>query len=269
MGSGALRAARWLALILVCLGGVAWAQRPDGRLHVFFLDTPGDALLVQTPAGRFALIDGGSDPSLLATALGRRMPFWRRDLAALVLTSPDGAHMVGQVAALARYRPDLVLGPPGMPAGGTAGEWRRLVGDLGVPLRALRPGLRIDLGGGTALGVLGISAGDEGGAPLLITYGAARVLVHQGGPAGDTAAMQAAGPLTAMIYPWQRELDTPLLHALRPQAMVFSSAYEAAEPALLSYAERRRFSPLLYHEKIDGTVELVSDGRRVWWATGR
>lgn len=269
MGSGALRVARWLALMLAVLGAAAYAQRPDGRLHIYFLDTPGDTLLIQAPSGRFTLVDGGADPTLLATTLGRVMPFWRRDLAAVVLTRADGGHMAGQVAALARYRPDVALGPPGMPAGGTAGEWRRLAGVSGARLGALRPGLRVDLGGGASLTVLGVSAGDEGGAALLVAYGAARVLVHGGGPAGDAAALRAAGPpLAALVYPWQRELDTPLLAALRPRAIIFSSAYEAAAPALLSYAERRRFSPALYHEKIDGTVELISDGRGAWFATG-
>ncbi|NNJ10723.1 hypothetical protein EKD04_010315 [Chloroflexales bacterium ZM16-3] len=256
--------------MVVCLLAVAWAQRPDGRLHVYFLDTPGDALLVQTPTGRFTLIDGGGDPTLMATTLGRLMPFWRRDLAAVVLTRADGAHMPGEVAALARYRPDIVLGPPGMPSGGVAGEWLRLVGAQGAPLRALRPGGKIDIGGGAVLSVLGVSSGEEGGAVLLIEYGAARVLIHGGGPAGDAAAELAAGrPLAAIAYPWQRKFDTPLLAALRPRAVVFASAYEADEPALISYAERRLISPGLYHEKNDGTIELISDGRRIWFATQR
>ncbi|NTW01278.1 MAG: hypothetical protein HGA19_08185 [Oscillochloris sp.] len=259
---------RWLLLIVACLSGVVWAQRPDGRLHVYFLDTPGDGLLVQTPSGRFVLIDGGSDPGLLATTLGQLMPFWRRDLAALVLTCADGAHMPGQVAALARYRPDVVLGPSGMPHGGTAGEWLRLVGAMGVPLRMIRPGVRLNLGGGVSLRVLADAPGDDGGAVLLIDYKTARVLIHGGGSLGDTAAKAAAGiPLAALAYPWQRELDPALMAALRPRGIIFTSAYEADQPALLSYAERRRFSPALFHEKNDGTVELISDGRRVWFET--
>ncbi|MEI8307127.1 MAG: hypothetical protein WCF99_08670 [Chloroflexales bacterium] len=266
----ALRAAGWILAMVTVLLAVAWAQRPDGRMHVYFLDTPGDAILVQTPSGRFVLIDGGSDPAMLATLLGRLTPFWRRDLAAVVLTSADGAHMPGQVAALARYRPDIALAPPEMSASGTAGEWRRLIGQLGTPLRALRPGAQIDLGNGASLRTLAAAAGDEGGAALLIIYGDTRTIIHGGGALGDAAVDQAAGgPLSALAYPWQRNLDTPLLAALHPKAIIFTSAYVAATPVLLSYAERRRFSPNLYHEKNDGTVELISDGRRAWIETER
>jgi glyoxylase-like metal-dependent hydrolase (beta-lactamase superfamily II) len=260
----------WLLVMIVILLGVAWAQRPDGHLHVYFLETPGDAILVQAPSGRFVLIDGGGDPALLATLMGRIMPFWRRDLAAVVLTSADGAHLPGQAAALARYRPDVALAPPGLATRGTAGEWRRLVGLLQAQTRALRPGTRLDLGGGAGLRALAVAPGDQGGAVLLIEYGTTRAIIHGGGSLGDAAADKAAGkPLAALAYPWQRELDTALLADLRPKAIIFTSAYEAATPALLSYAERRDLSPSLYHEQNDGTVELISDGKRAWVETER
>lgn len=250
---------------LLVLVAAAWAQRPDGRLHLHLLPAPGDAILIQTPAGRFVLIDGGSDPSGLALLLGRGMPFWRRDLLAAVLTG-GGRRLPGQVAALARYSPAVALAPPGLGASGTAGEWRRLAGQSGAAVRPLRPGQRLELDGAT-LTVLGVAAGDDGGAVLLLTYGATRVLVHSGGPAGDRAARAAGGPVDLLLYPWQRELDPALVAALRPRAIAFTAAYEAEEPALLSYADRRRFSPRIYHPANDGAVTLLSDGRRASIAT--
>lgn len=249
-------------LCLLLLIAAAWLQRPDGRLHVTVLPTAGDAVLIQTPAGRFVLIDGGSDPAMLALLLGRELPFWRRDLLATVLTAADGLRLPGQVAALARYRAGLALAPARLPEGGTAGEWRRLIGAERVPARALRAGQRLPLDGAT-LTVLAAPAGDEDSAVLLLSYGATRVLVHTGGPAGDEAAMGAADrPLDLLIYPWQRKLDTPLVRALRPKAIAFSAAYEAPEPALLSYNDRRRLSPRIFHTATHGAVELTSDGRR-------
>lgn len=262
-----VRALRLLLPILACLALAAWLQRPDGRLRVTLLETRGDALLIQLPDGRFALVDGGGDPARLTVLLGRAMPFWRRDLAAVLLTRADARRLPGQVAALARYRPALALAPPGMPAGGAAGEWRRLVRELGAPAGELRAGQRLGLGGAT-LQVLGVEPGEDGGAVLQIVYGATRVLLHTGGPALDAAAARAAGPPLAMlVYPWQRELGPA--EALAPRAVAFSAAYEAEEPALLSYAERRRLSPQIYHPANEGAVSLVSDGRRAWVETER
>lgn len=247
------------ALILLV---AAWAQRPDGRLHLWLLATPGDAALIQTPGGRFVLIDGGRDPSRLAVLLGERMPFWRRELMATLLSGADGQRLPGQVAALARYHTGLALAPPDLGRRGAAGEWRRLVGETGARAATLRPGQRLDLDGAT-LAVLGAAPGEEGGAVLLISYGATRVLVHTGGAAGDAAALAAAGrPVDLLVYPWQRPLDTELVAALRPRAIAFSTAHVGREHVLLSYADRRRHSPRLLHPANDGTVELVSDGRR-------
>ncbi|NTU81331.1 MAG: hypothetical protein HGA45_18465, partial [Chloroflexales bacterium] len=106
------------AVVALALATVAWAQRPDGRLHVYILPAPGEAALIQTPRGRFALIDGGSDPARLTLLLGRLMPFWRRDLRAAILTGDSGRRIPGQVAALSRYQADLTLAAPDLGEGG-------------------------------------------------------------------------------------------------------------------------------------------------------
>ncbi len=252
---------------LALLALIAWGQRPDGRLHVYILATPGDAALVQTPRGRYVLIDGGRDPALLTMLVGRLVPFWRHDLRAAILTDAGGQRIPGQVAALARYSPDLTLAPTELGRGGFAGEWRRLTAEAGGASAALAPGQRLELDGAT-LTVLGATPGDEGGAVLLLSYGATRVLFHSGGPAGDPAARAAAGrPLDLLLYPWQRELDSETIAALAPRAIAFTAAYEAPAPALLSYAARRRHSPQVFHPAADGQIELVSDGRRAWIVT--
>ncbi len=83
---------------------VAALGRPDGRLHVWFLDVgQGDGILIQTPAGRQVLVDGGASGQVLLGQLGAVMPFWDRTLDLVVLTHPDADHMAAQVEAAGRY----------------------------------------------------------------------------------------------------------------------------------------------------------------------
>ncbi len=256
-------------VVLLALAGAAWFQRPDGRLWLTVLPVPGDALLIRTPAGRHVLIDGGRDPGLLALLLGRSMPYWQRDLRAVILTRADGQRLPGQVAALSRFQTALALAPSDLGRGGLAGQWQRLTRDMGARVEVLQAGQRLDLDG-AMLEVLAANPGKHGGAVLLVRYGRTRALVHTGGAEGDAAAQRAAttsAPLDLLVYPWQRPLDTPVIAALRPRAIVFSEAYEAPAPALLSYADRRRYSPRLYHPKNDGAVSLVSSGSVAWIET--
>lgn len=255
--------------VLLSLAGAAWLQRPDGRLWLTVLPVPGDALLIRTPAGRHVLIDGGRDPGLLALLLGRSMPYWQRDLQAVILTHGDGQRLPGQVAALSRYQAMLALAPPDLGDHGLAGQWRRLVVTTGARVVPLRAGQRLELDGAT-LEVVAANPGKHGGAVLLLRYGRTRALVHTGGPEGDGAIQRVAvalAPLDLLVYPWQRPLDTAAIAALRPRAIVFSEAYEAPAPALLSYADRRRYASRLYHPKNDGAVSLISTGSRAWIET--
>lgn len=229
-----------------------------------FLAVPGDAIVIQSPAGRFVLIDGGSDPLALATHLGSHLPFWQRKLAAVLLTQADGRRLPGQVAALARYRPALALAPGELPRSGLANEWRRLTTVERIPTRILQPGVTLDLGGAT----LTVLHADNAGAVLLVQSGSSRILLHTGGPAGDPAALQLAGsPLDLLAFPWQRETEGSPLAALRPSRTVFTTAHTVDEPALRSYAERRQYSAAIYHPAVDGHITLISDGRRAWVET--
>jgi competence protein ComEC len=104
---------RWACL--TCVGILAllvmlWLSRPDGRLHVWWLDVGhSHTVLIQTPQGEQILIDGGRFPSRLLTALGDRMPFNDREIDVLILTQPDRFDTGAIPAVLDRYDVGLVL----------------------------------------------------------------------------------------------------------------------------------------------------------------
>lgn len=270
-----------LAALALLLAVVAWRAQPDGNLHVFFLDTPGDAVLIQTPRGRYALIDGGSDPATLALHLGQQMPFWQRTLAAVVLTQADHGRLPGQVAALRRYHTELALVSPHFvqQASRQANPqseiqslttvWLQLVTEQGTAVHPVQPGLALNLDG-AVLTVLAVGDDREAGLVLRLDHGVTSVVLDgAGGEIDEDALLAGAQPVTAVAYPWQREMNTPLLAAWQPQAIIFTTAYEADAPALLTLHERALNGAALYHPRLNGTTELVSNGQRAWIVTTR
>ena len=258
------------AVVALSLALLAWRAGPDGRLRVIFLETQGDAALIQTPAGGYVLIDGGADPAALAAALGRHMPFWRRTLDAVVLTTPDGAHLPGQVAALARYRAGLAVAPLAAGRGALLSEWRRLLSEQATPVHAARAGDRFDFGGAT-LRVLAPGDGDQAGMVLRLDYGTTGLVFDQSGGAADEQALvtRRPGSATLLAFPWQRDPHIAFVAALRPRAMVLTDGQQADRPVEQTFVERAVGGAALYHERLDGAITLVSDGTRAWVETER
>ncbi len=285
-GSGRVLLRAGGALLLVLL--LVWLTRvSDGLVHIVFLDTPGDAVLVQTPHGRHMLIDGGEDPGLLALHLGERLPFWKRTLEVVVLSRGDMARLPGHVAAITRYRPERVLASRQMLlalaaerqqasmdmdalpaeqslASGYLREWVRVLDECSATLIPVQQGSRLSLDG-VVLSVLAEGSEQPGGLVMQVGYGATTVLLAGASDTStDAVLLPTARPVTVLLYPWERPMDTPLVRAWQPQAIVFSTAYDTDLPALHTFAERAQDGAALYHPRLHGTVEMVSDGRRVW-----
>lgn len=259
------------ALIGVLLAALAWRAGPDGRLHVVFIATQGDAALIETPKGGYVLIDGGAEPAALTVALGRRMPFWRRTLDAIVLSIPDGAHLPGQVAALARYRARVAIAPPMAKHDLLLDEWRRLLNESATPIHIARPGDQLNLDGAT-LRVLAIGDGAEAGMILRLDYGATSVLFDHVGGSADEDALLASGairPATLLVFPWQRDPHVPIVAALRPRALVLTDGQQADKPIEQTFVERSIGGARLFHERLDGLIDWSSDGKRTWITTER
>ncbi|HJZ48522.1 MAG TPA: hypothetical protein VKE41_15205 [Roseiflexaceae bacterium] len=257
------------ALLALALGLLAWRVWPSHQLRVIFLETKGDAALIQTPSGGYVLIDGGGDPAALAAALGRQMPFWRRTLDMVVLTTADGAHLPGQVAALARYRAGLALAPSVARRGALIDEWLRLLDEQHTPTRMAHTGQQLDLGGAT-LRVLASGDGDENGLMLRLDYGATSVVFdHSGGEAEEEALAASLRPASLLAFPWQRDAHNSFVSALHPRAMVLTDGVQADRPVEQTFVERAISGAKLYHERLDGAITWISDGKHAWVETER
>ena len=79
-------------------------QKIPNNLRVYFFDIPlGDAIAIQFPDHQVMLIDGGSDPTVVAK-LGEILPFWQRKLVAVMVTHPDADHLLGALQVMHRYQ---------------------------------------------------------------------------------------------------------------------------------------------------------------------
>jgi competence protein ComEC len=277
------RALLAVALAAAILGWLALFQRPDGRLHVAFLDVgQGDAILVTTPAGRQMLVDGGPSPAVLGAALAREMPFWDRSLDLLVLTHADGDHVGGLVEALARYRVGAWL-DNGRPSDEPLYVASLLaLEEAGVPHQMVGAGDRLDLGNGVAVEVLhpprgavpgGLASDNEGSVVLRLTWGqAAFLLTGDLGQAGEAHLLASGRLLDADVLKVGHHgsggsTSREFLQAVGPQYAVISVGYDNyfghPAPALL---ERLDAMPGLAVLRTDeaGTVEFITDGERLW-----
>ncbi|MFN2463288.1 MAG: ComEC/Rec2 family competence protein [Candidatus Dormibacteria bacterium] len=120
---GLAKMARASALPLAALTAcstllVLW--RPDGRLHLVLLDTPGAGALVTAPDGARLLVDTGTDAASLRAALDGTLDPLHPVIDAVLVTA-SGRKEAGGLAGLGARRPAVYMWPPG-----SAGEaaWR-------------------------------------------------------------------------------------------------------------------------------------------------
>lgn len=166
-----------LSLLVLALSG-----RPDGRLHVYFLDVgAGDATLIRGPSGHSILVDGGGSPTALASALGRYQGLMDRGLDAVVLTG-YGREQLDGLLELARRRPiGMVVQPAGTPSSGAGRAWSELLQERQIPAFQATVGQRVALGEDAWLEILSAPAeGDKVEQPALavgLTAGATSLLL--------------------------------------------------------------------------------------------
>jgi competence protein ComEC len=115
-----------LFLVLLVLVSAAafflhWKAEKARETEIIFLDVgQGDAILI-TQGNRQVLIDGGRDPVLLLSRVGRVIPFWDRSIDAVIATHPDSDHIGGLSGIFRAYRVAAVFTNG---QNGTTDTWR-------------------------------------------------------------------------------------------------------------------------------------------------
>lgn len=267
-----------LAIVLLI---IALRSLPDGRLHVVYFDVgQGDAVFIQTPAGRQVLVDGGRYPSVLLEELGEHMPFWDRSIDLVVATHPDDDHIVGLTGVVERFGIGLLIASVG--AGSDDPAYDSLLEDAaerGIPLHLAQAGERLDLGDGVSLEVLHpaadfrASSPNEGSVVLRLSYGDQTTLLT-GDAEGEAeqAMLRSNRPLQSTVlkaghHGANTSSSEAFLAAVKPQVIIISAgrdnSYGHPHPAMLRRASASGAAILRTDEL--GTVEMISDGRSMWW----
>jgi len=252
------------------------AVRPDGRLHVRFLDVgQGDAILVQTPDNRQILIDGGPDPKRLLSALGRALPFWDRDLDMVILTSPEEERLAGLVPVLERYTVTTVIQGPEVGGGNIFARWQEL-------LRARSPetvgtlwaGMTLPLSDAVILHTLWPDSSSDGPLVLLLNYGetqflfmgAATTLVEETLAARHGHDLRSTVLLMAR-HGAQTSTSATFLQVVEPEVAVATTGEDSRYPSPVVLA--RLTDVPVYLTARAGAVEIITDGQAVQIETER
>lgn len=140
--------------VLLFVAVVAW-QAPR---HLYTLALKnlgvGQAMALTTPGGQAVLIDGGDSPSLLAAALGNRLPFGQARLDLVVANDVDAAHVAGLRGLSAYYAVGRALDPGAVYPSAAYALWRAELRDAGVPEAKLRTGVHQLIDASSRLDVL-------------------------------------------------------------------------------------------------------------------
>lgn len=93
------------AILAVSLSLVVFATgRPDGLLHVFFLNVgQGDAIFAITPDGTKLMFDAGPDNSVLSQ-LKNTMPFFENSIDYAIVSHADSDHLAGFLGVMQKYK---------------------------------------------------------------------------------------------------------------------------------------------------------------------
>jgi competence protein ComEC len=276
-------------LLVAILVWIAAITTPDSELHVFFLDVgQGDAILIRTPSHHHILIDGGPSPEAITTELGSRLPFWSRTIDLVVLTHPHNDHIAGLVEVLRRYEVKQVL-EGGMECDSPAySEWLKLIEDKGIKRTIARAGQRIELGAGIWLDILhpppdllqGTDSDiDNNGIVLRLVYGEISFLltadIYQEGEQcllGQGVELEST-VLKVAHHGADTSSSPSFLDAVSPQLAVISvgedNLYGLPDQEVRDRLEQRLGQDRVYLTSERGTIELISDGHKLWLKTER
>ena len=258
--------------ILTVMSWRAFFAAPDGLLHLTLLDVAaagqtGEVFLIQTPTGRFLLVNGGPSASLLSDALGRRLPFYNRKLDVLIVASQLDEQLAALPRTIERYPPANVLWAGSPNASRSSRLLQQTLAAAQIPLLQAQSGQVLDLGSGATLKVL---TSGKRGAILLLEWQRFRALLPLGAQFEDLDSLamgRNVGNLSTLLladHGYAPLNPSEWIANLHPQVILLS--VEAGNWSGLPSPETLQTIagyPLLRTDQ-NGWIHLSTDGENLW-----
>jgi competence protein ComEC len=270
-------------LIIAILVSLTAAAMPDDKLHISFLDVgEGDAILIQKGSQQI-LIDGGPSPQAISLELGDKMPFWDRTIDLVVLTHPHHDHLAGLVEVLQRFRLNQALYPDSNGSSPLYDRWLEFIKEKNIQSTIARAGQQIDPGEGVLIQVLNPPPTPIAGSESDIDNNSAVLRLRSGGISFLFAAdiMQAAerklirnrADLTSTVlkvphHGSDTSTTAEFLAVVNPQMAVITvgadNKFGHPDEEVLERLQERIAPENILRTDRHGTVEFITDGKRLW-----
>jgi len=275
-----------LALLAATTAGMALGPfRPaaDGRLHLTVIDVgEGDSLLLRSGSGRALLVDTGGGRDARFDPGERRVApeLWRdglRRLDALLITHAHPDHAGGAAYVCRAFRIGEVWEGPAAPADPV---WRRTLGALppGLSRRTLAAGMRLSWQD-VRIGVVSpppprrapLQVHNEDSLVLDVGFGEVHLLLtgDLAGPAEEQLHAEPAFVLKVPHHGAGGSSSEAFVAAVRPRLALVSAGVHNpfGHPRPEVVTRYTRAGALVLRTDRDGTIEVATDGQRVWVRT--
>ncbi len=280
-----------LPVIALLIALLVVAGQPDGRLHMWVLDVgQGDAILLRTPQGHTALVDGGPGATSLLNGLGAHLPLWQHSLDMVVLTHPHQDHMMGLPELLDRYGVAEVVQTEFSPTVGIQAEWAYTLKSKSITVHYARRGERISFDGEPDLWLDVLSPitpsaaqerhtraqGDDvnnTSVVLQLHYGAHSIMLEGDAQAEAEAQMvryEGADLRSTVLKVGHHGSATSssasFLATTGPKVAIISVGADNkfGHPASQTLNALQQTGALIYRTDQNGTVEVVANKSRIW-----
>lgn len=277
--------AKWIVpslSMIAVLTSLTAVTIPDNNLHVSFLNVgQGDAILLQK-GNQQILVDGGPSAQKICVELGQKMPFWDRTIDLVVLTHPDSDHFAGLIEVLKRYRVEQVLYSDLTSQSPLYTEWLKLIEQKGIESIQASANQQIDvdevkievLNPPSPISSDAESDIDDNSIVLWVDTGKISFLLT-----GDIRQdketeliSQRAIPTSTVLKVAHHGSNTStceeFLNTASPQIAVISvgeeNRFSHPNKELMERLEEKLGAENIYRTDKHGTIEFITDGKRLW-----